>query len=379
MTAAWRGAAAAVAALAAMAGVAAVGLLLLDAGRFGGFGRVTAAVVAMALGGSAEFGAVPAGGAPFAVRGGLDLVPSGVALTGAVVLGWLLLRRRDGLPVRCAAAAAVFPVGAVAVAVAARGAVTLPGDAAGGVPGVCGLPAVGPFGRGGPLGRVGSADQLGVGFSVPVWPVAVGSVVWVLVVVGVCLLVARRRIAARGALWAAGGLTAACLLVAWALGGPAVAGGALLLLPSAVFGVLSPGLGVPWSVGAGGALACVLDGVAPPAPGGPPTWVAVAVLTALGVVVALAGGRGGLPRRVAWHGAVAGVALGVLAWLSRASVRLGVEAFGFSFPVFDAWAAADPLTAVGLGAAGGVVGSVLVEGFLRVAPVSWPPWRDRVG
>src|SRR5687767_1243542 len=101
----WQGVTAAVAALTAMAATAAAGLLLLDAGRFGGFGRLTAAAVAMAVGGSAEFGAAPAGGTPVAVRGSIDLMPLGVALTGAVVLGCLLLRHRDGLLVRGAAAA----------------------------------------------------------------------------------------------------------------------------------------------------------------------------------------------------------------------------------------------------------------------------------
>lgn len=394
----WRGVVAAAAALGAMAGTAAAGLLLLDADRFGGVGRLTAAVVAMAVGGAiefgaiefgavefgaAEFGAVPAGDAPFSVRGGVGVVPSGVALVGAVVLGWLLLRHRDGLLVRGAVAAVAFPAGAVAVGASARGAVTPPGGAAvGGMSGACGLPAVGPLGRG------GAVDAFDVAFSVPVGSVLMGAAGGVLAVVGVCWLVARFRIAVRGALWTAGGLAAACLLVAWALGGPVVAGGVLLLLPLIVFGVLSLGLGVPWTVGSDGALACVLDGVAPPAPGGPLTWAAVAVLLTLGVAAALAGGRGGGPLRRAARlgavvGAVAGVALGVLALLSRASVRLDVDAFGFSFPVLDAWSAANPLAAVGLGgaagAAAGLAGGLLVEGALRLASLWWPVWKDRAG
>ena len=379
-----RGVAAAVAALAAMAGVAATGLFLLDADRVGGFGGLTAAVVAMSVGGSAEFSAVPAGDLPFAVRGGVTVMPSGISLAGAVVLGWLLLRRRDGLPVRGAAAAVAFPAGLAAVAWSARGAVTLPGGATGGGSGasVCGVPATGPFGRG------GSVDALGAGFSVPVWPVLAGSVVWVLAVVGVCGLVARFRPAVRGVLWAAAGLTVACLLVSWVFAGAAAAGGVLLVLPLVVFGALSLGLGVPWTLNSDGALSCVLDAVGPPAPGGPLTWVAVVLLLGLGTVVARAGRRDGGPLRRAarlagWLAPAVGAALGLTALLSRVSVELGIGAFGFSLPLLDAGLAADPLVALGLGTAGGAAagfaGSLLVDGSLRLASVSWPAWKDRTG
>ncbi|WP_439657937.1 streptophobe family protein [Lentzea sp. HUAS TT2] len=367
-----RGVTAGVAALAAMAGVAAAGLLLLDAGRVGGFGRLTAAVVAMAVGGSAEFGAAP-GDARFAVRGGVEVVPSGVALAGAVVLGWLLLRHRDGLLVRGGAAATTFTAGAVAIALTARGTVTPPRGATGGLSGICGLPSASP------LGRVGSVDSLGLGFSVPVGPVVAGAVCWVLAVVGVCRLVARFEISLRAPLWTVGALVAASLLLAWVLGAPAVAGGMLLLLPSVVFGVVSLGLGVPWTVESGGVLTCALDGVAPPAPGGWLTGVALVVLLALGVVTGLAIGRGDRPLvRAACGGAVLGVSLGVLAWVSRPAARLGVEAFAFSVPVLEVRAAASLVGAVLLGGAAGVSGGLLVAGALRLTSVPWPAWRDRV-
>ncbi|MBP2335538.1 hypothetical protein JOF41_001716 [Saccharothrix coeruleofusca] len=392
--AAWRdvlrGAAAAVAALAGMAAVATAGLALLDAGRIGGFGGLTAAVVALAVGGSAEFDAVRAGDLPLVVRGGVGVVPLGVTLVGTVVLGWLLLRHRDGLLVRGAAAAVTFLAGVVAVVAAARGAVTLPGGgaalpggaAAGGGSGVCGLPEVGPFGRGGSVGA------LDVGFSVPLWPTLAGAVAWVCAVVGLCWLVVRFRIAVRGALRVVGGLSAVCLLAAWAAGGAMAVGGVLLVLPLVVFGVLSLGLGVPWAVRSDGPLSCVLDGVAPPAPGGSLTWVASAVLLVLGIVVALAGARDGGPlRRAARDGAVTsavvGVPLGVLALRAGVSVELGVGAFGFSFPLLEAWAATNPLAALGMGCAGGAAagfaGSLLVRGALRWASVSWPAWRNRSG
>ncbi|KOX20526.1 hypothetical protein ADK67_29335 [Saccharothrix sp. NRRL B-16348] len=390
-----RGVVAAVAALAAMAGVTAVGLLLLDADRIGGLGGLTAAVVALAVGGSAEFSAVPAGDLPFAVRGGVAVMPLGVSLVGAVVLGWLLLRRRDEsrqdgprgsdwLPTRGAAAAVVFPAGLAAVAWSARGTVTLPGGTTGGGSGapVCGMPAAAPFSRG------GSGDALGVGFSVPVWPTAAGALGWVLAVVGVCWLVARFRVAVRGVLWTAAGITVVCLLAAWVFAGAAAAGGVLLVLPLLVSGVLSLGLGVPWALSSDGALSCVLDAVAPPAPGGPLTWVAAVVLLGIGVVVARSGGRRGTPLRRAvraatWLAPAVGVALGVSALLSRVSVELGVGAFGFSLPLLDARLAADPLVALGLGIVGGAVagfaGSLLVDGVLRLTSVPWPAWTDRVG
>ncbi|QQQ79209.1 hypothetical protein IOD16_12705 [Saccharothrix sp. 6-C] len=385
-----RGVVAAVAALAAMGAVAAAGLLLLDADRIGAFGGLTAAVVALAAGGSAEFGAVPASDLPFALRGGVAVVPSGVSLAGAVVLGWLLLRRRDGLLVRGAAAAAAFPVGLAAVAWSARGAVALPRGASGGGSGaaVCGVPAVGPSGRG------GSVDALRAGFAVPVWPAVAGAVCWVLAVVGVCLLVARFRVAercrpaVRGGWWTAIAVTVGCLVVAWASAGPAAAGAVLLVLPLVVSGALSLGLGVPWTVTSDGALSCVLGEVGPPAPGGPLTWVAVAGLLGLGVVAARSRGRDGTPLRRAarlalWLAAVMGPVLCASALVSRVSVDLGIGAFGFSLPLLAARVAADPLVALALGAAGGAAagfsGSLLVDGSLRVTSVSWPAWTDRDG
>lgn len=381
----WRGVLAAVAALVAMAVVASGGLLLLDAGRVGGFGGLTAAVLALAVGGTAEFGAVPAGELPIAVRGGVGVTPLGVSLVGAVVLGWLLLRRRDGLLVRGAAAAVAFPAGLAVAAGFARGTVTLPGGGSSGGGGggsVCGLPAVGR------IGRDGAGDALGAGFSVPVWPVLAGALGWVLAVVGVCWLVARFRISLRGVLWASAGLAVVCLVVAWVLGGSAAAGGVLLVLPLVLFGVVSLGLGVPWALSSDGALSCVLDGVAPPTPGGPLTWVAVAALLGLGVVVAWPGGRDGTPLRRATRlavrlGPVVGVASGVLALLSTVTVGLRLGAFGFSLPVLEARLAADPLIASGLGVVGGAVagfaGGLLVGGFLRLASVPWPAWADRAG
>lgn len=367
----WRGVTAAVAALAASVGTAAAGLLLLDAGRVGDAGRMTAAVVALAFGGSAEVGAAPAEGVPVAVRGSLDVVPSGVALVGAVVLGWLLLRRRGGLFVRSAAAAVTFPAGAVVIALWARGRVTPPAGTSGGGSGVCGLPSPRP------LGRDLSVGAPGVDFSVPVWPVAIGAVLWVLAVTGVCWLVVRFRVVRLGPLWTTGGIVVGCVLLALMLGGPAVAGGVVLLFPLVVVAVVTPGLGVPWTVRTDGALACVLDGVAPPPAGGPLVWGAVVVV---GVVVAVSAGRTARPwRRAALAGAGTGVVLGVLAWLSSVSVRLGVNAFGFSVPVLDVSVAVNPLAALAWGGVTGAAAVLLADGVLRLVSVGSPAWENRAG
>ncbi|WP_372662266.1 streptophobe family protein [Amycolatopsis kentuckyensis] len=116
-----RGLAAAAAALLAMAGVAAAGLLLLGAGG------LTAPVIALAVGGSVDLQAAPVGGLPVGVRGGLRGIPLGVSLAGAVVLGWLLLRRREGLLVRGAVAGVAFAGVLGGVALWAGGKVGLPG------------------------------------------------------------------------------------------------------------------------------------------------------------------------------------------------------------------------------------------------------------
>ncbi|SEF20111.1 hypothetical protein SAMN05421837_101232 [Amycolatopsis pretoriensis] len=97
-----RGLVAAGSALLAMAGVAAVGLALLGAAG------LTAPMVALAVGGSVDFQAAAVAGLPVGLRGELHGIPLGVSVAGAVVLGWLLLRRREGLLLRGAVAGAAF-------------------------------------------------------------------------------------------------------------------------------------------------------------------------------------------------------------------------------------------------------------------------------
>jgi hypothetical protein len=376
-----RGVAAAAAALLVMAGVALAGLLLLDAGRFGEPGALTAAVVALAVGGSAAVDAVPAGGLPVTVRGAIDVMPLGVSLAGAVVLGALLLRRgRDGLPVRAASAAVAIPAGLTAVSLLTKGNLTLrlPGGGAGGGS-ACGLGT----GAGSRFG--GAVDA---GFSVGLLPTVAAAAVWVLVVAGACALAVRFPPVATGLRATAtvsGVLTAGCLLVAGVFGGAPAAGGVLLVLPQVVAGVLLLGLGVPWTVSSDGPLSCALDGVAPLSPGGSLTWVPVVALLACGIVVAVRTGRrpGGPLRRAAvlaaGFAAVTGAALAVVALLARSSVELGVTALGWSIPVLDARLAADPLLALAAGLGGGALagfaGSLLVDAFRSRISVSSRAWK----
>lgn len=375
----YRGLFAAACALSAMVGTAAAGLLLLDADRAGRLTRLTAAVVAMAAGGPATIEAVPTGGLPIAVQGQISVMPLGVSLVGAVALGTLLLRHgRSGLLVRGLSAAAAFTAGAGAVAMSARGMLTLPsGSARAAVDGMgaCGagtrLPLTGAF----PI------DQLQAGFSVSAGSTVAGGAVGALAVAGLCWLTARFLVSTgtlRAARWAIAGPTVVCVPVAWAVGGPRVAGGLLLVLPLVVGGALLHGLGVPWSFSADGVLACVLDG-GWPAPGrGAPAVLSVVVLLACGVAVAARTGRdraGGPLRRAAGLAVrlapVVAAVLFLLTLLSRVSAELGVRAVVLAVPVLDVRLVANPwgalIVGLGAGAVAGFAGSLLVDAFRRRA------------
>jgi hypothetical protein len=333
-----RGLTAAVAALLAMAGVAAAGLALLGTGGAG----LTAAVVALAVGAPVDVEAMPAGGLPVALHGDLHVIPLGVSLVGAVVLGWLL-RRRDGeLLVRGAVAAAAFSAGMVVIALLAKGNLALP------------------EGAGGPKGCVSTGSRLPLpghldaGFSVAVGPAVLGAAILALAVVGVCWLMTQFPFVAKGfrvLRWPVAVLVVACTAAAGAFGGAAAAGGVLLVLPQLVTGAVLLGLGVPWTVDP--ALPCVPD-LGHFTPG---LWVSGALL--LVSVLVLVVRRGRPLRRAAAVGAVAGGVAVVMTLLSRVSADVSVTAFSFSVPVLDVRLTANPLLALAAGALAGFAGSVL--------------------
>lgn len=359
----YAGLAAAVAALVTMAAVAAAGLLLLGAGR-GGFGRLTAAVVSLAAGGSAQVTAALPGRVPLTLTGDVRAMPLGVTLAGAVVLGAVLLRRgRDGLLVRGAVAAVVFTAGAAVAARLARGTTTL------GLPDRSPAPGggCGPV-RGLPVGG-DTLDVLGVGFAVPAGPVAVSAAALALVVAGAAWLVGRPG-RAGAVLWPAAAVTVLCLGVAWVWGGPPAAGAVVLALPAAALGVLLLGLGRPLTVDAGGPLSCVLDGARPLPVGGTPAVVAAVVL--IGYAVVFCRGRGGV-RFAAGYAAAVAALLAAAAVLTRASVALGVGAFGFSVPVLDARIAADPVAALVTGLAVGAAAGMAAGALVRILAA----WKGR--
>ncbi|MEU0533185.1 streptophobe family protein [Amycolatopsis tolypomycina] len=348
MREAFRGLIAATAALLTMAGVAAAGLALLGAGRFGDLGSLTAAAVALAVGGSVEAGAVPAGGLPVVVRGSLDVVPLGVSLAGAVVLGALLLRRReDGWLVRGAVAAVALPAGLAVIALAARGTLSLPERV---------------------TTRGALSGGLDAGFSVAVGPTVAGAAVGTLVVVGACRFPSVAT-GLRAARWPAAGVAGLCLAAAFAFGGAVAAGGVLLALPQLVCGAVVLGLGVPWTVTPESAL--------PVFPGGP--LLGLSALVLLGACVAVRSRRAGPPlRRAAGlavrFGTATGAVLAVGTLLSQASADVTVRAFGLSLPVFAARLTANPLLALVAGLAGGAVagfaGSLLADA-ISVSSRAW--------
>ncbi|MBH1936514.1 hypothetical protein I5Q34_19910 [Streptomyces sp. AV19] len=198
----------------AMAAVAALGLHLLGADRAGSLGPMTAAVVVLATGGSVEpSGAVEAFGLTGAgARSSVDVMPLGVTLVGALVLGLSFARslRPAGLTVggrelaaRAGAVAVVFLLLLGGLAWAGSSTVTIDGTDL--VPGGGGggpkleLPGIGDVGdlpdRLTGLARARAA----VGFSVRTGPSLLGGAVWVLAVLLVTLLVARAAPLPRGA------------------------------------------------------------------------------------------------------------------------------------------------------------------------------------
>ncbi|MGW5102857.1 streptophobe family protein [Streptomyces sp. NPDC004100] len=364
-----------------MGGTAALGLHLVGADARGSLGALTAAVVALAVGGSVspsvDVSAFGMTGAEAHVA--FQATPLGVSLVGAVVLGFFFLRSLRGvggagagswreLVLRAGVLVVLFGSGVLGISWVGRGVVRLDG-------GDLGLRRV--AGGGGWLGglvsdRVGdlARAEVAVRFVVDLVPTVLGGVGWCVGVLVVALLASRRTSLPAG--WEpvrrvvrpAVSAVVTVLLVAVGAGVAAagyaaveddhpgrVVGAALLGAPNGAWLAVPLGLFVPWDGRAGGVLRMVL-----PHPvdqfltGSPGRAVTVGRLAELdGRVWLLAVGAGllmvgagvltavrtpsGTRRFVLWCGVrlgvATGVALPVLVWLTGTSVDAGVSVLGF--------------------------------------------------
>ncbi|MDR6981241.1 hypothetical protein J2X68_007983 [Streptomyces sp. 3330] len=285
-------------ALIGMAGTAALGLHLLQADSAGSLGPMTAAVVALAAGGSVT----PSGDvSAFGLTGAeadtaIEITPLGVSLVGALLLSWFFLRSLRTAGVRIAPAELLARVGAVAALyVAMLGGLVWAGHDVitldGGALGLDDLPGGGGGGGGGlevpGLGDIGGLlpDRLGdlvdakaaVGFTVDTAPTLLGGLCWSLGILVIALLASRRTPLPGG--WEAVhrvvrpavSAVVTVLLVAVAAGFAAaayaaigddhprrIAGAAVLGAPNGVWLGIPIGLFVPWDGRATGALTSVL-------------------------------------------------------------------------------------------------------------------------
>ncbi|MFF3562827.1 streptophobe family protein [Streptomyces sp. NPDC002574] len=279
----------------AMVGVAALGLHLLGADTAGSLGPMTAAVVAMAVGGKvspsgdvAVFGLDGAGAA-----GALDVMPLGVGLVGALLLAWIFLRslRRAGMTVpagELVARAGTVTVLFVALlgvlgwagedTIAIDGAALGGGKSGGGGGLIDQLPGIGDIGGGLGDGLQDLIDaKASVSFHVDTGRSLLGGLLWVLAVLLLTLLASRRTPLPRGleavhtAVRPAASALRWVLLLAVVAGYAAagyaaatgdepkrIAGAALLGAPNGVWLAVPLGLFVSWKGTATGELAKVL-------------------------------------------------------------------------------------------------------------------------
>ncbi|MGW7530492.1 streptophobe family protein [Streptomyces sp. NPDC054783] len=281
-------------ALIGMAGTAALGLHLLRADTAGSLGPMTAAVVALAAGGSVT----PSGDvSAFGLKGAeahtaIEITPLGVSLAGALLLSWLFLRSLRTAGVVVAPAELLARAGTVvALFVAMLGGLTWAGHDIvtidGGSLGLDRLPGGGGTGGGGlsipGLGDVGGLlpDRIGdlvhakaaVGFTVDTAATLLGGALWCAGVLLIALLASRRAplppgwsVVHRAVRPAVSALVTVLLLaVAAGLAAAAyaaigddhpgrIAGAALLGTPNGVWLGLPLGLFVPWDGHATGVL-----------------------------------------------------------------------------------------------------------------------------
>lgn len=195
------GAVAAVAALTTMAAVSLAGLLLLGADPSNGLAGLTAATVALAVGGSVQVEALSAGAVPVSVQGVLEVMPLGVSLAGAAVLGAMLARRgRTRFLSRSGAAVAILGACLVAMTRLTRSTMGLRPPEAVSTAVTDSITSSCPTGRFGGGWTASTADRLAVvdvGFSVTTGPTLVAALAWVAAVVSVCWLALRYRTVAR--------------------------------------------------------------------------------------------------------------------------------------------------------------------------------------
>ncbi|MER6314918.1 streptophobe family protein [Streptomyces sp. NPDC001581] len=211
-----------------MAGVAALGLHLLGADAAGGsLGAMTAAVVVLAVGGTvtpsgdvSAFGVVGAG-----AETSLDVMPLGVTLAGALVLGCVFVRslRAGAGPgetaARVLALTALFVATAGGLAWAGHDVVTVDGTELPRTPAKVEVPGIGDIGGLLP-DRIGDLieTRTRIGFSVETEPTLLGAGAWALAVLAVALLVSRRGPAALARIRPAASAVLTMLLVAVAAG-----------------------------------------------------------------------------------------------------------------------------------------------------------------
>ncbi|MFE6198342.1 streptophobe family protein [Streptomyces sp. NPDC057838] len=277
-------------ALIGMAGTAALGLRLLEADAAGSLGPMTAAVVALAAGGSVT----PSGDvSAFGLTGAeadtaIEITPLGVSLVGALLLSWFFLRSLRAAGVVIAPAELLARAGAVvALSVAMLGGlvwaghdvITIDGGSLGldDVPGGSGsveVPGLGDIGGLLPdrLGELVDA-RAAVGFTVDTAPTLLGGLGWTAGVLVIAVLASRRTPLPPG--WEAvhrvvrpavsALVTVLVVAVAAGLAAAAyaaigddhprrVAGAALLGAPNGVWLGVPLGLFVPWDGRATGEL-----------------------------------------------------------------------------------------------------------------------------
>ncbi|MGW5035435.1 streptophobe family protein [Streptomyces nigra] len=202
-------------ALIGMAGTAALGLHLLGADETAALGPMSAAVVALGVGGSVtpsgDVSAFGLTGAEAATA--VDVTPLGVGLVGALLLAWLFLRslRAAGdviapseLLARAGTVVALFVAMLGGLAWAGHDVITIDGGALGldDVPGAGGGVEVPGLGDIGGLLPDRIADLVGaeaaVGFTVDTAPTLLGGLAWCVGVLLIALLASRRTPLPRG-------------------------------------------------------------------------------------------------------------------------------------------------------------------------------------